>query len=291
MSQAAQEQKRFRVALSFPGEHRAPVEKIAEALREKLGHERVLYDRWYAAEFNRLNLDTYLSKLYHDDSDLIAVFLCKEYNAKQWCGLEWRACRDLAKHKEDARLMFFRLDDADIPGLYSIDGYQDIRAMSDGEVAAAILSRLGAEKPTGQAHRIFVGKLPTVNPILIGREPQIALLDRAWADPATNVVQVIAAGGRERRRWLISGFASILARPPSSDGRSTARAVRSTGRLRPIRSSRISSGGSGSRLRRRPRFTSRPKPWRGGSAKSACCSCWMVSSRCRIRPALCATCR
>lgn len=45
MSQAVQT-RRFRVALSFPGEHRERVEKIAEALGEKLGRDRVLYDKW-----------------------------------------------------------------------------------------------------------------------------------------------------------------------------------------------------------------------------------------------------
>lgn len=136
--------KRFRVALSFPGEHRDRVEKIAEALAATLGRNAILYDRWWAAEFNRLNLLVYLSALYHDESDLIAVFLCKEYNEKQWCGLEWRACLDLIKTRSDVRLMFFRLDDAEIPGLYSIDGYQNINSMTDAEVAAAILSQLRA---------------------------------------------------------------------------------------------------------------------------------------------------
>src|ERR1039458_2751048 len=51
--------RRFRVALSFPGEHRGRVEKIAEALAGRLGREAVLYDRWYGAEFNRPNLDVY----------------------------------------------------------------------------------------------------------------------------------------------------------------------------------------------------------------------------------------
>jgi tetratricopeptide (TPR) repeat protein len=185
--------RRFRVALSFPGEHRGRVEKIAEALAGRLGREAVLYDRWYGAEFNRPNLDVYLPKLYHEESDLIAVFLCKKYNEKEWCGLEWRACRDVLKHKEDDRLMFFRLDHEDVPGLYSIDGYQDISKMSDDEVAADILSRLG-ETPR-KTHRTFISKLPVVNPTLIGREEQIGFLDRAWADPETNFVQIIAAGG------------------------------------------------------------------------------------------------
>src|SRR4051812_11269584 len=114
---------RFQVALSFPGEQRSRVERIAEALATRLGRDRVLYDQWHAAEFNRPNLDIYLSKLYNDESDLIVFFVSKEYKRMEWTGLEWRVALDLIKRKQDQRLMFLSLDNAEIPGLYSIDGY------------------------------------------------------------------------------------------------------------------------------------------------------------------------
>jgi hypothetical protein len=205
--------KRFRVALSFPGEHRSRVEKIAEALAAHLGRDKVLYDKWYAAEFARPNLDIYLPKLYHDESDLIAVFLCQEYNEKEWCGLEWRACRDLLKRKQDARLMFLRLDDADIPGLYSIDGYLDIRRMSDAEVADAIAPAPGP-RPLAPAPRAFTAKLPIVHPTLIGRENELAFLDRAWSDADTNFVQVIAAGGTGKTALVDKWFRRHLGDAP-----------------------------------------------------------------------------
>ena len=82
--------KRFQVALSFAGEHRNFVEGVAEHLRKNLGQNRVFYDRYYEAELARPNLDTYLIKIYHEDTDLIAIFLCSNYAQKEWCGLEWR---------------------------------------------------------------------------------------------------------------------------------------------------------------------------------------------------------
>ena len=189
--------KRFRVALSFPGEHRSRVEKIAEALAARLGREKILYDKWHAAEFARPGLGVYLPDLYHHESDLLVFFFCREYVKKEWCGLEWRAALDLIKRQQYDRLVLLRVDDidiAEIPGLYSIDGCLDIRAMADAEVAAAILSRLG-EPGASAAPRAFTAKLPTVHPTLIGREKELAFLDRAWADPVANFVQVIAAGG------------------------------------------------------------------------------------------------
>jgi len=115
--------KRFVIALSFPGERRAFVERVASALAVRVGPERVLYDRYYEAEFARPDLDTYLQRLYHDESELIAVFLCAEYERKDWCGLEWRALRDLIKRRQSASIMPLRFDATEIPGLFSTDGY------------------------------------------------------------------------------------------------------------------------------------------------------------------------
>lgn len=133
---------RFRVALSFPGEHRARVKIIADLLARAKGTDAILYDEWHRAEFARPNLDVYLQNLYHQESLLLVFFLCGEYAEKDWCGLEWRAGRDLLKRKCDDRLMFLRLDQADIPGLYSIDGYIDISELSEQQVAREILARL-----------------------------------------------------------------------------------------------------------------------------------------------------
>ena len=139
---------RFQIALSFPGGHRSRIEKIASALAGVVGRERVLYDKWHRAEFARPNLDVYLPRLYHEQSRLLVFFLCAEYAQKEWCGLEWRAARDLLKRDEDGRLMFLRLDPANIPGLYSIDGYLDISILTDDEVAREILKRLETLVPS-----------------------------------------------------------------------------------------------------------------------------------------------
>lgn len=154
---AASGDLRFDVALSFPGEHRSRVEGVARELADTLGEDRVLYDKWYSAEFARPNLDVYLPKLYHRQSRLLVLFLCGEYAEKEWCGLEWRVARDLLKQGRDDRLMLLRLDQADIPGLYSIDGYLDIQALTDDQVAQAILKRLSesvAVPPTRLAKKV-----------------------------------------------------------------------------------------------------------------------------------------
>ena len=101
----------------------------------------------------RLDLDTYLQRIYHDGSDLIAVFLCAEYEKKDWCGLEWRAIRDLIKNRNSAAIMPFRFDSTSIPGLFSIDGYVEIGQRSPSDVAALILQRLEHNEQQAYSHR------------------------------------------------------------------------------------------------------------------------------------------
>ncbi len=134
--------RRFRVALSFPGELRELVEPVAESLAQKLGRKSVFYDRFYEAELARPNLDTYLQTIYHDQTDLIGIFLCSDYADKEWCGLEWRAIRDLIKTRRDEDIIIIRTDSSTIPGILSIDGYIDAHDHTPDQLADLILSRL-----------------------------------------------------------------------------------------------------------------------------------------------------
>jgi len=134
--------KRFDIALSFPGEHRGFVKNVADILATQLDRERVFYDAYYEAELARPDLDTYLQEIYHDQAELVVVFLCTEFEQKEWCGLEWRAVRDLLKQKKTAEIMPVRLDDTDIRGLLSIDGYIDAEDIDPAELADLIVQRL-----------------------------------------------------------------------------------------------------------------------------------------------------
>lgn len=134
--------KRFKIALSFAGEHRGFVEPVAARLADQVGRDRVLYDKYYEAEFARPDLDVYLQRLYHDESELVAVFLCADYERKDWCGLEWRAIRDVIKKRQASTVMPLRFDDTEIPGVFSIDGYVWIGGRSAQEIADLILQRL-----------------------------------------------------------------------------------------------------------------------------------------------------
>ena len=164
--------RRFKIALSFPSERRNFVEKVATLLANRVGRNRVLYDKYYEAEFARPDLDTYLQHLYHAESELIAVFLCADYERKDWCGLEWRAILDLIKQRQTSTVMPLRFDDTAIPGLFSIDGYVWIGGRSPQEIADLILQRMG----------INTEHLPTSSPSSISTPPAPSPALKTWRE-------------------------------------------------------------------------------------------------------------
>jgi hypothetical protein len=60
--------------------------------------------------------------------------------------------------------------------------------------------------PAAPAPKISLAKLPSSSPDLFGRERELALLDDAWADPHTHVVEFVAWGGVGKtapvNKWL-----------------------------------------------------------------------------------------
>lgn len=136
------EEIRFKVALSFPGEQRDYVAAVAEEIKKRLGAGSVFYDKDFTAQLARPNLDTLLQKIYLNNSDLVVIFVSEDYERKQWCGIEWRAIRNIIMNKSDHALMFMRFDDTVISGLFSIDGYVDLREHSFIQAARLIVERV-----------------------------------------------------------------------------------------------------------------------------------------------------
>ena len=136
------EEMRFKVALSFPGEHRDYVSGVAAELKRRLPRGSVFYDKDFMAQLARPNLDTLLQKIYLNNSDLVAVFLCADYERKQWCNLEWRAIREIIKNRSDHSIMLMRFDDSSIQGLLSLDGYVDLREHTPVQAARLVVERV-----------------------------------------------------------------------------------------------------------------------------------------------------
>ena len=133
---------RFQVALSFPGEHRIFVERVAAELEQRLVPNACFYDKYYEALLARPNLDVLLQGIYGERSDLVVAFICAEYDAKEWCGIEWQKIRERRVSGNEADIMYVRLGAGDVKGMSRLDGYLDAQARSPVEVASLIVQRL-----------------------------------------------------------------------------------------------------------------------------------------------------
>jgi len=132
----------FEVALSFPGEVRDYVESVANGLEKLIGTHSYFYDNNYKSQLARPSLDTLLQNIYRNQSKLIVVFLCAKYQEKDWCGLEFRAIKEIIMKRQDEKIMFIRMDDGKVDGVFDTDGYMDGRTHSPEEIAKYIVERV-----------------------------------------------------------------------------------------------------------------------------------------------------
>ncbi|MEB4589765.1 TIR domain-containing protein [Candidatus Thiothrix sp. Deng01] len=203
------DERKFAVALSFAGEHRGYVRKVAERLAQTLGRDAILYDEWLKAKFARPNLDTQL-QTYYQQARLVVPFLSKEYKGKSWCGLEWRAIRD-RMHRDEDETMLLRFDDTPIDGVFGrVDGHIDLRTQKPEQTAEQILQRLAELSPPipfpPKKPHVDISRIPPVHGTIFGREQELATLDKAWHNPKTNVLCLTAWGGAGKsmlvQSWL-----------------------------------------------------------------------------------------
>ncbi len=136
------EEMKFKVAFSFPGELREYVKQVSDAIKSTLPAGSVFYDNDFIAQLARPNLDTLLQTIYLKNSDLIVVFLSKDYESKMWCGIEWRTVRSFINSRSDETVMFFRADDASIPGVFAHDGYIETEKFPPEQSAQFVMERI-----------------------------------------------------------------------------------------------------------------------------------------------------
>ena len=145
--------KRFRVALSFAGETRDYVAKVAAILAEHFGEEAILYDKYHKVEFAQNRLGIELPALYHNESDLIVVVLCPKYKKKDWTGLEWTAIHALLmKPRKRKQVMLTRFEHATVEGLYANAGFIELDEQSPEQTATDILQRLALNEGKPKDH-------------------------------------------------------------------------------------------------------------------------------------------
>lgn len=196
------QEKRFKIALSFPAEHRPFVEQVAQSLASQVGRDRVLYDKYYEAEFARLDLDVYLPRLYREQSELIVIFLCPEYAKKRWCRLEWRHIRQLIATVESERIMlvsFGSPGDLSELGILPGDGYIDIGERPASEIADLILDRSRGSNAAG----IAPSPPPPVAPQPLAPSPAGSSALKVWQERLAYLLEQEAIVSDPAQRFSV----------------------------------------------------------------------------------------
>jgi hypothetical protein len=125
----------FEVALSFPGEVRSFVETIAAELEKNMGPDSYFYDNNYVSQLARPSLDVLLQDIYRNRSKLVVVFLCGDYQHKEWCGVEFRAIQEIMMERNNEKIFLVKMDDGSVDGVFKTDGYVDGRRHSPEDIA------------------------------------------------------------------------------------------------------------------------------------------------------------
>ena len=131
----------YEIALSFAGEDREYVEKLANFLKE-FGLN-IFYDKYYEADLWGKDLYTHLDFVYQQSSKYCVLFISKYYKEKLWANHERESAQARAFTERQEYILPIKLDDTAIPGIRPTIGYLDGRKKTTEEIGEIILSKLG----------------------------------------------------------------------------------------------------------------------------------------------------
>ena len=152
-NQGSTNQRRFAIALSFPGEDRDFAEELANALADRVGRDRVFYDEWYEAELVGVDGDVKLRTVYRDHAELIVPIFSEHYG-KPWCTAEWSTIRAiLLERRADDSVIPVQLDDTTIPGWEAIDFAILRRGRTTSQLADLILEAHDSRRTPGDKRK------------------------------------------------------------------------------------------------------------------------------------------
>jgi hypothetical protein len=133
----------YEVVLSFAGEDREYVEKVATIL--KFNDVSLFYDNYEEASLWGKNLTEHLHKVYSSSARYCVMFISKHYAEKVWPTHERRSAFEKAIESKEEYILPARFDDTQIPGLHKHIGYVDLRKKTPDHLVSLIMQKLGRE--------------------------------------------------------------------------------------------------------------------------------------------------
>ena len=131
------------VALSFAGEQRPYVERVAASLRAK--GIRVFYDQYETVAMWGHDGHEFLQRVYRDEARFTVMFISADYVRKAWPTHERRAALDRELTSEEPSVLPVRFDDTPVPGLSGSRFYLDAREITPEQLAHRTCERLSID--------------------------------------------------------------------------------------------------------------------------------------------------
>jgi hypothetical protein len=122
------ENRDFDIALSFAGEERDYVDRVANLLKER--GVKVFYDLFEEADLWGKDLYVHLSEVYHKRARFTVMFISDAYAKKLWTNHERKSAQARAFQEAQEYILPARFDDTDIPGVLSTVGYVSLKNRS-----------------------------------------------------------------------------------------------------------------------------------------------------------------
>lgn len=138
-----EDQFEYDVALSFAGEQREYVERVAKFL--KSNDVRVFYDRDNQSILWGKDLSIALEEIYLDKAQYCIIFISSDYAKKEWTCLEVSAAMERMLHNRPKRIEYIlpvQFDKTKIPGIGDTLGYLDGTQYTPEEIGQMVLEKL-----------------------------------------------------------------------------------------------------------------------------------------------------
>ena len=152
----------YDVALSFAGEDRVYVEKVADYLKEKGVKE--FYDDFEKIDLWGKNLYEYLDSVYRKKARYCIMFFSSSYAKKIWTNHERKSAQARAIQEKGEYILPARFDKTEIPGIIPTVGYIDLRSLEPEEFGKLIIEKL-KKGTTDISRRSEVFRKPKVSKI------------------------------------------------------------------------------------------------------------------------------
>lgn len=132
---------KYDVTLSFAGEDRAYVERVAHALHH--AGIRVFYDQYNQIGMWGKNLYTHLQDIYQNAARFCVLFISRRFARSVWTNHERESAQARAISQHSEYILPVRFDRTKVPGLLPTIGYIDLSNTPPTKLAKLIIRKIG----------------------------------------------------------------------------------------------------------------------------------------------------